>query len=319
MESTTTVRVAVLGRVPVIVSLENGPIHQGDRIAASSVMGVGMKATRPGSVVGVAMQSFDATGTASTISCDPTISATLENVGISTPPHTCLATILVSLKPGSDLSIGEVLQDAVTTQFATINDAMQELVNEAYTKGAEVTKFVVGELVAKVAVIGNLFADHITVNSLEVGSASQPAGITMYDTSTKMPYCILMTGGKLMTSQGTCAAPSGSPQVVEGSSSVGSSTSAGSSNSTSTPAVPPVIRVLGDNPANLHIGDVYSDLGVTTKDSAGHDLDVRTFLNGTLVQTISLDTSTTTTYTIDYAATDTNGLTATSTRQVIVQ
>ena len=42
------------------------------------------------------------------------------------------------------------------------------------------------------------------------------------------------------------------------------------------------------------------------------------FLNDTLVSDIVLDTSTTTTDTIDYVATDQNGLTSTTTRTVIV-
>ena len=63
--------------------------------------------------------------------------------------------------------------------------------------------------------------------------------------------------------------------------------------------------IAGANPAHINVGDTYSDLGATAKDSAGHDLGVKTFLNGALVSDIVLDTSTTTTDTIDYAATDT--------------
>jgi hypothetical protein len=46
---------------------------------------------------------------------------------------------------------------------------------------------------------------------------------------------------------------------------------------------------------------------------------VRTFLNGALVSDIVLDTSTTTTDTIDYVAADTDGLTSTSTRTVLIE
>ena len=82
---------------------------------------------------------------------------------------------------------------------------------------------------------------------------------------------------------------------------------------------PPVIRINGNNPAHINIGDTYQDLGATAKDSEGHDLGVRTFLNGALVSDIVLDTSTTTTHTIDYVATDTWGNTATATRSVIIE
>ena len=82
---------------------------------------------------------------------------------------------------------------------------------------------------------------------------------------------------------------------------------------------PPVIRINGNNPAQIHIGDTYQDLGASAEDSEGHDLGVKTFLNGALVSDIVLDISTTTTHTIDYVATDTWGNTATATRSVIIE
>ena len=54
-------------------------------------------------------------------------------------------------------------------------------------------------------------------------------------------------------------------------------------------------------------------------DNQGHDLGYKTFLNGTLVSNIVIDTSQVATDTIDHVATDTWGNTATSTRTVIVE
>ena len=51
--------VALAGRVPVNVTNENGPIQVGDYITSSSTPGFGMKATRAGPVVGMALDSFD--------------------------------------------------------------------------------------------------------------------------------------------------------------------------------------------------------------------------------------------------------------------
>ncbi|MCX6714331.1 MAG: hypothetical protein NTX72_00775, partial [Candidatus Uhrbacteria bacterium] len=51
--------VALNGRVPVNVTNENGPISVGDYIAASSTPGKGMKATKAGRVVGIALGNFD--------------------------------------------------------------------------------------------------------------------------------------------------------------------------------------------------------------------------------------------------------------------
>lgn len=50
--------VALNGRVLVKVSGENGPIKQGDHLTSSSTPGFAMKATRPGSVVGKALENF---------------------------------------------------------------------------------------------------------------------------------------------------------------------------------------------------------------------------------------------------------------------
>jgi hypothetical protein len=49
------------------------------------------------------------------------------------------------------------------------------------------------------------------------------------------------------------------------------------------------------------------------------NLGYQTFLNGTLVSTILLDTTHAATDTIDYVATDTSDLTATSTRTVLIE
>ena len=49
------------------------------------------------------------------------------------------------------------------------------------------------------------------------------------------------------------------------------------------------------------------------------NLGYQTFLNGTLVSAIDIDTSEVATDTIDYVATDTAGLIATSTRTVLIE
>ncbi len=54
--------VSLAGRVSLKVSTENGPIQTGDYITSSSISGVGMKATRPGQVVGKALQDYSGTG-----------------------------------------------------------------------------------------------------------------------------------------------------------------------------------------------------------------------------------------------------------------
>lgn len=54
--------VAMVGRVPAKVSTENGPINKGDPITSSSFAGVGMKATKQGRVIGIALESWSGNG-----------------------------------------------------------------------------------------------------------------------------------------------------------------------------------------------------------------------------------------------------------------
>ena len=53
------VLLALNGRVPVKVSTENGPVKAGDYLTASSTPGVAMKATKPGQMIGTALEDFD--------------------------------------------------------------------------------------------------------------------------------------------------------------------------------------------------------------------------------------------------------------------
>jgi Chaperone of endosialidase/Domain of unknown function (DUF5011) len=95
--------------------------------------------------------------------------------------------------------------------------------------------------------------------------------------------------------------------------------------STPTPPVilgtstPPSIKIQGSNPATINVGDTYTDLGAIVTDNQGNTLGYKTFLNGTLVSNIVIDTSQVATDTIDYVATDTWGNTSTSTRTVVIE
>jgi hypothetical protein len=91
------------------------------------------------------------------------------------------------------------------------------------------------------------------------------------------------------------------------------------SSTTSADTQPPVIHINGDNPAHVSVGETYNDLGATiTGPQADINLGIKTFLNGALVSNIVLETSAVATDTIDYVVTDPTGLTATSTRLVII-
>jgi hypothetical protein len=112
------------------------------------------------------------------------------------------------------------------------------------------------------------------------------------------------------------------PEIPE---SVSSATSSASQSATSTGSTaagdtPPVIQVNGDNPAIIQAGATYNDLGATiTGPQADLNLGIQTFVNGAAVSPLQIDTSAVATDTIDYVATDQNGLTSTGTRIVIIE
>ena len=56
-----SVILALTGRVPVKVSLQNGPIKAGDPLTSSSTPGVAMKATGPGDIIGTALEGYNGT------------------------------------------------------------------------------------------------------------------------------------------------------------------------------------------------------------------------------------------------------------------
>ena len=120
----------------------------------------------------------------------------------------------------------------------------------------------------------------------------------------------------------TCVTPSQFEAMVAaaGQSSSGASASSESDTVSSTPDTPPVIQINGQNPAIISVGATYNDLGTTiTGPQADLNLDITTYVNGTPMTPIQLDTTQAATDTIQYVVTDSAGLAATSTRTVIIQ
>ncbi len=136
------------------------------------------------------------------------------------------------------------------------------------------------------------------------------------------PVCV--TGDELAallagsSGSGTNQSPSTAQQSPAATTSLPESVTQNSASTT-----PPTLTINGNNPALIHVGDSYADLGATVSDTgpgqAGDtNLGLKTFLNGTLVSNIVIDTSQVATDTINYVATDTDGLTATSTRTILI-
>ena len=116
----------------------------------------------------------------------------------------------------------------------------------------------------------------------------------------------------------TCVTPAQFQAIVAAANlSSSSQTPAPTNDATDTP---PVIQINGDNPAIVQVGASYNDLGATiTGPQADLNLGITTYLNGSPMNPVQLDTTEAATDTIAYVATDQNGLTSTSTRTLIIE
>ncbi|MDP3935358.1 MAG: DUF5011 domain-containing protein, partial [Candidatus Giovannonibacteria bacterium] len=155
---------------------------------------------------------------------------------------------------------------------------------------------------------GKLIAREIETQKLTV---TGPQGITILDRATGGQVCVYSENNILKSESGACG-------------SINANVTNSSTNATNTPAdtTPPTITILGNNPAVIDVGASYADPGVTISDNVDQNLGYAASLNGgpALSQGagLSLDTSTTTTHTILYTATDSAGNSATASRTVEV-
>jgi Chaperone of endosialidase/Domain of unknown function (DUF5011) len=162
--------------------------------------------------------------------------------------------------------------------------------------------------------IQDLFANRVIANQL------------CAETSSGTPVCV--TGDQLaalLSAQNANASPESVTSATDSNSSPNSTESASSTVPNPSPGsaatdTPPEIEINGDNPASIEVGATYNDLGATiTGPQADLNLGIETYLNGSPMSPIEIDTSEPATDTIDYVATDQSGLTATTTRIVIIE
>jgi hypothetical protein len=166
----------------------------------------------------------------------------------------------------------------------------------------------------------------LVVEALTIGTKEKPTGITLYDKATGEPYCLEIENGAPVSKAGECSVTNNQQPTTNNSSELPTSNS-----QLTTDQEPPVITVIGNNPAEIMKGSVYIDLGATVTDNVDSNLGVHTFgLEAIDTSPASPEatqgTASTTpdghsilaTYTVTYTATDQAGNTATTTRTVTV-
>lgn len=122
----SAVQVALAGRVPVKVSLENGPIKPGDYLTTSSTPGVAAKAITAGPTIGKAMEAFDGTSTIVGIAgADAKLS-----------PELMAKAATMSAKPGESIaSSSATMAELEKAAFAELNQGIgtvMAFVNTSY-------------------------------------------------------------------------------------------------------------------------------------------------------------------------------------------
>ncbi len=145
----------------------------------------------------------------------------------------------------------------------------------------------------------------IITENFEVGSSARPAGITLYDEETKNPYCFKILGGVATSTPGSC------DSIVPIDSATSTPSTPGDVASSTADVIPPVITLLGNNPAEIAKGTSYVDVGATATDNSGMSIMPDIIEN-------TVDTSVVGEYRVVYSAHDALMNISTSTRIVKV-
>ena len=142
--------------------------------------------------------------------------------------------------------------------------------------------------------------NNLAAATLAIGTSDAPSGITLYDTATGEPYCVVVEHGSVVHTTGACAV---------------------NDESAATHTDAPTIALVGNALAEVALNSQYADLGATAQgiraDGLRVDINHTLFLNGQATTTIALDTATSSVYYIDYLAVY-NEQFATTTRTVLV-
>ncbi|MBI4127654.1 MAG: hypothetical protein HY459_01140, partial [Parcubacteria group bacterium] len=172
------VRVAIGGRALVRVSAENGAVAIGDYLTSSSTPGVAIKATGKGMVIGKALSAFAR-------------SSELGALG--------LIPVFINLTYYDPASATVVQGSDAGGLFANLNASGLTTLERLVVTGPTV-------LQDTLIVYGTAtFEKEVSVKGvLTVGTEAEPKGVTLYDTVTREPYCIMITQGEFAKHRGLC-------------------------------------------------------------------------------------------------------------------
>ncbi|MBI3627364.1 MAG: hypothetical protein HY220_01255, partial [Candidatus Sungbacteria bacterium] len=211
--------VANYGRVRVNVSTENGDIHIGDRITSSSQAGIGMLASSTDNSIGIALEDFNARSAPNdfTLASASYKDATVGGKSVHT------GQVLISLAPAAgtiDNNLNRMATDltnawSVDQQSGKVNVNFQGDVNLNGNNIINVSQIVSQNGLWRIDDTGHMVMKYINTDHLTVGSSAAPTGITLFDETTKQPYCLAINNGTITSAPGTCESQAEAPMPVE--------------------------------------------------------------------------------------------------------
>ena len=155
-----SVAMALTGRVPVRVSLENGPIVAGDYLTSSSNPGVAMRASQPGKAIGIALGGYDGTGAASVMT---QLSTAFANPAGQSSGLQGSNTASSNLNVGGNARISGDLTVAGLTSTTSLNVADEATIAKATLGSLSVT----GDTkLANLTVAGSIAAAQLSISGL---------------------------------------------------------------------------------------------------------------------------------------------------------
>ncbi len=169
---------------------------------------------------------------------------------------------------------------------------------------------------------GFLSLKQLVTDTIQVGTPENPAGITVYDQTTKQPFCLIVKDGQLQSVPGECA--------VTNTTDTNTTPATDENTPSTTPAAdttPPTITLNGDPTISIEKGTGWVDPGATVLDPANGDtpenpnLSIYYQVDGQptgnegrdLPQTV-IDTNQSGSHVITYSAADSAGNTGTAQR-----
>jgi len=204
----------------------------------------------------------------------------------------------------SDFMVGNVIDQVsvnglLIASIKQLSFQMQDIVTNVLGQYA---KSFFSEVLVKVE-NGVGYMKALAIETLRIGSAENPTGITLYDETNGNPYCFSIYDGQTKTMLGECSTTTEEIETEE-------ETDTELASSDDLPDGSPIVTLDGEKVVSLDVGSTYTEAGALATDDI--DGEVAVIISG------SVDTATTGTYTVTYTATDSAGNTTTVERTITV-